>query len=161
SRQRWRWKKVACSPSPDQPRPRYVAASAAKCLGHCADLSTRRTFRHDQGMGSAWPPLIKPMLATPGDLPTEPGWAHEAKYDGVRAVSYVNSSGELRILSRSMRDVTSSYPEIAILPSMFPGHSVVVDGELVTLDTRGAPSFNLLQSRIAVTAPGKALLASA
>src|SRR5262249_4324447 len=66
-----------------------------------------------------------------------------------------------RILSRSMRDVTSSYPEIAILPSMFPGHSVVVDGELVTLDTRGAPSFNLLQSRIAVTAPGKALLASA
>jgi bifunctional non-homologous end joining protein LigD len=101
------------------------------------------------------------MLATSGDLPAEPGWAHEGKYDGVRAVSYTNTSGGLRILSRSGRDITRSYPEIGILPSLFPGHCVVLDGELVTLDAGGTPSFNLLQSRIVVMAPGKALLASA
>jgi bifunctional non-homologous end joining protein LigD len=101
------------------------------------------------------------MLAVLGDLPTGRGWVHEAKYDGVRALTYINEAGDIRILSRNDRDVTRSYPEIGVLPSLLSGRAVVLDGELVTLDDRGAPSFNLLQSRMGVTAPSKALLSSA
>lgn len=39
-----------------------------------------------------WPALIRPMLATPGVLPPpeqDELWAYEVKWDGVRAVAYV------------------------------------------------------------------------
>jgi bifunctional non-homologous end joining protein LigD len=38
---------------------------------------------------------ISPMLATPGPLPVGPGWAYEFKWDGVRAISYVERLEEL------------------------------------------------------------------
>jgi bifunctional non-homologous end joining protein LigD len=53
------------------------------------------------------PPLIRPMLATLGDLPEPPGWGYEFKWDGVRAIIYVES-GRVRLLSRNDRDVSAS-----------------------------------------------------
>ncbi|WP_329110161.1 non-homologous end-joining DNA ligase [Micromonospora sp. NBC_01699] len=107
------------------------------------------------------PALIRPMLATAGDLPAETGWAYEFKWDGVRAVAYAERGGRLRLLSRNDRDITSAYPEIAILPSLLGGRTGVLDGELVTLDRRGAPSFSALQRRMHVQAPSASLIASA
>ena len=63
-----------------------------------------------------WEPLperIAPMLATPSKkLPAdESGWTYEMKWDGVRAIGYVDG-GRLTLLSRNDHDVTSTYPEL-------------------------------------------------
>lgn len=102
--------------------------------------------------------LVRPMLATAGPVPATSGWAFEIKFDGVRAVAYIDAGG-LRLFSRNDRDVTSSYPEIAAtdLSSTGIAAGVVLDGELVPLDDRGRPDFGRLQHRMHVTAPTPAL----
>jgi ATP-dependent DNA ligase len=54
-------------------------------------------------------PLVAPMLAAAGSLPHEGGWAFEYKFDGVRALTYLDG-GRVRMLSRNGNDVTGSYP---------------------------------------------------
>jgi bifunctional non-homologous end joining protein LigD len=98
------------------------------------------------------------MLATLGDLPDPPGWAYEFKWDGVRAVVYLDR-GQVRIVSRNDRDVTGGYPELTTLGERVPKHRLILDGEIVALDAHGRPSFSLLQQRMHVRAPSPALLA--
>jgi bifunctional non-homologous end joining protein LigD len=104
-----------------------------------------------------WPlPLIRPMLATLGQLPEPPGWAYEFKWDGVRTIAYVNA-GQLHLASRNDRDVTAAYPELAALGRRFPRRRAVLDGEIVALDPSGRPSFSLLQQRMHVRTPSAGL----
>ncbi|WP_239133582.1 non-homologous end-joining DNA ligase [Rugosimonospora africana] len=98
------------------------------------------------------------MLATLGEVPDPPGWGYEFKWDGVRAVVYLDA-GKLRVASRNDRDVTPSYPELRTLLGRFPKRRVVFDGEILALDDRGVPSFSLLQQRMHVQAPSAGLLA--
>jgi len=100
------------------------------------------------------------MLATAGPLPTGSGWAHEAKFDGMRAVIYA-AGDRWRLLTRSGRDATEAVPELAVMPSLVRGRPVVLDGELVALDPAGVPRFARLQRRIPVRRPTPALLAAA
>jgi len=105
--------------------------------------------------------LIKPMLASPGDLPgadVEDAWAFEMKWDGVRAVVYVDGE-TVRVLTRTDREVAATYPELQGLPAVVAGHRVVLDGEIVALDAAGRPSFGELQVRMHVQHPSAALLA--
>ena len=86
------------------------------------------------------PRLIRPMMATlirelPGDQERY-GW--ELKWDGVRAVAYVRGAS-LRLLSRSDKEMSASYPELHVLGS-FVAEPVVLDGEIVTLRD-GRPDF--------------------
>jgi bifunctional non-homologous end joining protein LigD len=53
--------------------------------------------------------LLRPMLATLGELPSGGGWSYEFKWDGVRAIVYVERD-DVHILSRNDRDVADSYP---------------------------------------------------
>ncbi|WP_246274129.1 non-homologous end-joining DNA ligase [Phytohabitans houttuyneae] len=107
------------------------------------------------GVGSL--PLLRPMLATLGELPAGGGWSYEFKWDGVRAIVYVEG-GQVRVLSRNDRDVAASYPELGVLPERLPAGPVVLDGEIVALDESGAPSFARLQQRMHVREPAPALL---
>ncbi|GGQ58949.1 non-homologous end-joining DNA ligase [Couchioplanes azureus] len=101
-------------------------------------------------------PLIAPMLAAAGALPAGPGWAVEMKYDGVRAVGYVQH-GQVRLLSRNGNDVTHSYPELAELGRLLGRRAAVLDGEVVALEAGDRPSFARLQQRIHQSAPPAAL----
>ncbi|SFG59235.1 bifunctional non-homologous end joining protein LigD [Actinopolymorpha cephalotaxi] len=90
------------------------------------------------------------MLATPGAMPPaadQHRWAFEMKWDGVRAVAYV-ADGQVVLLGRSGRDFTGTYPEVGALADLLPGRRCVLDGEVVALDERGRPSFELLQARM-------------
>jgi len=87
------------------------------------------------------------MLAVAGELPVGPGWGLEFKWDGVRAVCYVED-GTVRVLSRNDVDVTARYPELAELGRLLPGRRVVLDGEIVALDDAARPSFARLQERM-------------
>lgn len=84
------------------------------------------------------------MLATPGDLPTGPGWVFEVKWDGMRVLADV-SEGRLRLATRTGRDVTANFPELAGLAQLAP--DVLLDGEVVLLDG-GVPSFAALAHRM-------------
>jgi bifunctional non-homologous end joining protein LigD len=84
------------------------------------------------------------MLATPGDLPDGPDWLYEVKWDGMRLLADV-VDGVLTLRSRSGRDVTPNFPELAGLVDLAP--DVLLDGEVVLLE-RGVPSFRALGDRM-------------
>lgn len=104
------------------------------------------------------PTLVEPMLAVSGELPPEAQerqWGFELKWDGVRAITYVDQvAGEVRATSRLGNDVTRRYPELQSLGSILGDHRVVLDGEVVAFDADGRPSFELLQRRMHVARPG-------
>ncbi len=107
------------------------------------------------------PELIRPMLATAGRLPPlaeEERWAFEMKWDGVRAVVYVEGGRVVRLLSRNDRDVASSYPELRGLGEALGSTAAVLDGEIVAFDDRGRPSFGTLQQRMHVGIPSRSLV---
>jgi len=82
------------------------------------------------------PPLL-PQLARPrATLPEGDGWAYEPKWDGFRAVAFVDGD-EVTLQSRNGKPLTRYFPEIG-----FPPGRYVLDGELV------AASFDTLGQRI-------------
>lgn len=83
------------------------------------------------------------MLATPGTLPIGPEWCYEVKWDGMRLLADV-SSDRLRLSSRTGRDMTAHFPELAELATV--AADALLDGEVVLLDD-GAPSFTALADR--------------
>ncbi len=86
------------------------------------------------------------MLATPGALPTGPEWLYEVKLDGWRLLAEV-TEGRLSLTTRTGRDVTAHFPELAGLAELVA--DVVLDGEVVML-AGGRPSFVALADRIHV-----------
>ncbi len=90
------------------------------------------------------------MLARLGDLPKgkdDEKFAYEIKWDGIRAI-YFSQPGEHRIESRNLKDITSRWPELRALGRELGARDGVFDGEIVTLNDEGKPSFQLLQSRM-------------
>ena len=114
----------------------------------------------ESGPSAGFPPRVAPMLAVPASELPEPesAWAAEFKWDGVRAVAYL-SAGRLRLLSRSGRDMTRAYPELADLAHQAGAREMVLDGEIAAF-TAGRPSFAALQRRMHVAAPSPRLLAA-
>jgi bifunctional non-homologous end joining protein LigD len=97
------------------------------------------------------PERIEPMLAKPGPLPPDDGrWAYEVKWDGVRAIGYVEG-GRLRLASRNGRDITPRYPELRELGRALGSREAVFDGEVVAFGDDGRPSFQRLQGRMHLT----------
>ena len=66
---------------------------------------------------SEWSPLpasLAPMLAAAGSPPVGrlAEWAVEMKWDGVRALAFI-SDGQIRLVSRTGKDISRTYPEVA------------------------------------------------
>ncbi|MGC0406816.1 bifunctional non-homologous end joining protein LigD [Streptomyces sp. SAI-195] len=105
-------------------------------------------------------PLIRPMLATPGALPSagqDARWAYETKQDGQRVVVYLPGDGSVLLRARSGQDITAAYPELAPLATALGATGAVLDGEVLVLDEGGRADFQLLQSRMGLAhAPGRA-----
>ena len=96
------------------------------------------------------PADIVPMAATLSRLPArDEGWGYEIKWDGVRAIGYAEP-GRLRLVSRTLRDVTAQYPEIGPMTRDIGARHLVLDGEIVAFDDAGRPSFQRLQPRMHV-----------
>lgn len=95
-----------------------------------------------------WP--LPPMKAVPGELPDdESGWAFEVKWDGMRALAFVEGA-TLRLQSANLVDITHRFPEIEPLAAALDGHRLVLDGEVVAFGPTGQPSFGALQHRMHV-----------
>ncbi|KRE31561.1 ATP-dependent DNA ligase [Agromyces sp. Soil535] len=107
--------------------------------------------RPAEGEHGVEPILVRPMLATSGTLGMLAGgeWALEWKWDGIRVLARADGGG-IRLMTRRGNDVTATYPELAGLPRVLRGDALV-DGEIVALDERGRPSFEVLQQRMNLT----------
>ncbi|MEU7900041.1 non-homologous end-joining DNA ligase [Nonomuraea sp. NPDC049152] len=99
-------------------------------------------------------PPYEPMLARPGSLPVTGEWAYEMKWDGVRALAYVEDRA-VRLMSRNGKDITVAYTELRMLGGAVGGHDLVLDGEIVAFDAAGRPSFGALQPRMHQRNPTK------
>ncbi|MGQ0480717.1 MAG: non-homologous end-joining DNA ligase [Pseudonocardia sp.] len=83
------------------------------------------------------------MLATAGPLPVGERWCYEVKWDGMRLGADV-TDGRVRLSSRTGRDMTRHFPELAGLGGV--AADVELDGEVVLL-ADGSPSFAALSER--------------
>src|SRR5829696_299490 len=88
------------------------------------------------------PPLL-PQLARPAKkLPTGDGWAYEPKWDGFRAIAFVDGA-DVYLQSRSGKPLRRYFPELS-----FPSGRYVLDGEIVLFDEHGRQDFDALGQRI-------------
>ncbi len=88
-------------------------------------------------------PPVKPQLAlSRKELPEGDDWVYEPKYDGFRALAFVDSD-DLYLQSRGGRPLRRYFPELE-----FPEGRYVLDGELVILDSEGREEFDALQNRL-------------
>jgi ATP-dependent DNA ligase len=102
-------------------------------------------------------PPLEPQLARPRkELPRGPDWAYEPKYDGFRAIVFVDGN-ETWIQSRSGRPLSRYFPELR-----FPPGRYVIDGEIV-IDSSddGVQDFDALQNRLHPAASRVTMLAAA
>jgi bifunctional non-homologous end joining protein LigD len=96
---------------------------------------------------------LRPMLAASGaGAFSRPGWIFELKYDGVRVLAQ-RCGPEVRLRSRSGRDVSATYAEIARALARWPIDDFTLDGEIAALDESGRSSFERLQRRFASREP--------
>ena len=95
---------------------------------------------------------VQPMLATlSGRRSFDHRWIFERKLDGVRVLALRDADG-VRLLSRTGRTISATYPEvIAALEAQDCG-DFTVDGEIVALRD-GRTDFSLLQQRMGLTDP--------
>ncbi len=105
------------------------------------------------GLKAAMPTTITPMLASLADTaPTGPDWVYEIKWDGVRALAFIEN-GEVRWFGRKGTPIDRQYPELSVLPHSVKASSAILDGEIAAVDENGRPSFERLQPRIMATDP--------
>ena len=70
-------------------------------------------------------------------------WYFEIKWDGVRAIAYVDD--DLSIRSRNDRELSGQFPELAELLNLAP--HTVLDGEIVVM-SGGRPDIQALLPRL-------------
>src|SRR5687768_10696540 len=90
--------------------------------------------------------VFPPMLATLADAPPRDRttWSYELKYDGFRALTAI-VGGQVAMWSRNELDLAPRFPLIAAAMQKIKAREVVLDGEIVALDEKGAARFQLLQ----------------
>src|SRR5919112_1731620 len=74
------------------------------------------------------PPLPPQLAKSAKALPTGPGWVYEPKWDGFRAIAFVDGDA-VHLQSRNGRPLTRYFPELR-----FPAGRYVLDGEIVRVD---------------------------
>ncbi|HTU70832.1 MAG TPA: ATP-dependent DNA ligase [Candidatus Baltobacteraceae bacterium] len=84
-------------------------------------------------------------------------WHAEDKYDGIRAQAHVEGA-RVTLFSRTLNDVTHSYPEIA-QALHGQSHRMMLDGEIIAMREGQVLPFRMLQARLQRKEIDAALLA--
>jgi DNA ligase D-like protein (predicted ligase) len=89
--------------------------------------------------------FIEPMeCLSVSKLPQGHEWLWEIKLDGYRALGVKSGTG-VTLFSRRRKSLNRQFPYIVDALAGLP-EGTVLDGELVAIDDRGRPEFNLLQN---------------
>jgi bifunctional non-homologous end joining protein LigD len=93
------------------------------------------------------PEFVFPMKATlVSQLPAGDEWLYEIKWDGYRALA-AKHGHSVRLLSLKNKNLSSDFPAIVEAVRDLTADVVLLDGEIVAIDKRGRPSFQMLQNR--------------
>jgi ATP-dependent DNA ligase len=88
-------------------------------------------------------PPIEPALARgKPELPVGERWRYEPKYDGFRALAFVDGD-DIYLQSRGLKPLRRYFPEL-----IFPAGHYVLDGEIVIDLAAGGEDFNALSNRL-------------
>jgi ATP-dependent DNA ligase len=80
------------------------------------------------------------------DIPTEPGWRFEPKWDGFRCLAF-RAGGEVELKAKSGKPLGRYFPDVVAMLKALPVTRFVIDGEL-TIAVGGELSFDALQLRL-------------
>jgi len=86
-----------------------------------------------------FPPMEAELVR---ELPTGDGWVYEPKWDGFRALAFVDGD-KVHLQSRNGKPLTRYFPELK-----FPAGRYILDGEIVRFDDQGRQDFDALGQRI-------------
>ncbi|KXP08599.1 DNA ligase [Tsukamurella pulmonis] len=107
---------------------------------------------------------VSPMLASPAEdvasalADLGPDVSVEYKLDGAR-IQVHRLGEEVRVYTRTLRDITDAVPEIVALARELPCRSVVLDGESLALTDAGRPRpFQETMSRFGSSESGETVL---
>ncbi|MGH8207370.1 MAG: DNA ligase D, partial [Steroidobacteraceae bacterium] len=126
-----------------EPRPFMLAAGArvrANAVWQSKDAAPMPQF--------IAPQLCRLVKRPPGS----DDWVHEVKFDGYRLQLRVDS-GAAVLRTRTGLDWSARFPEIREQAAHLP--DCIVDGEIVSLDAHGAPSFAGLQAALTAHQTGE------
>jgi ATP-dependent DNA ligase len=88
------------------------------------------------------PPVLPQLARSAKKLPAGEGWSYEPKWDGFRAIAFVDGD-DVYLQSRNGKPLTRYFPELT-----FPAGRYVLDGEIVLFDDEGRQDFDALGQRI-------------
>jgi bifunctional non-homologous end joining protein LigD len=101
-----------------------------------------------QGKRGKRPVFVEPQLATLVDaVPEGEGWLFEVKYDGYRT-ELAASGDDVRAYTRTGLDWTEKFPNIIAAVKSLDLDRVLIDGEIVVLDSEGRSNFGALQNSL-------------
>jgi ATP-dependent DNA ligase len=80
-------------------------------------------------------------------LPRGLEWVYEPKLDGFRGLLWRSDTGAVRLLSRNLKDLSVSFPELVLAAETLP-LDTAIDGEIVVADVHGNSDFGALQERV-------------
>src|ERR1700704_5013756 len=80
------------------------------------------------------------------ELPDDPGWQFEPKWDGFRCLAY-RAGTEIDLRAKSGKPLARYFPEVAAMLKRLPQKEFVVDGELAVPVGDTLP-FDALQLRV-------------
>ncbi|MEP7105408.1 MAG: non-homologous end-joining DNA ligase [Chloroflexota bacterium] len=108
------------------------------------DAAGQLSFEHE-----AFPSAVRPMQAVSAEAPfSADDYIFEVKWDGLRALAFVEPDGSVHLHDRGLHDITNSVPEMQALAAQVPP-GTVLDGELVATDPDGRPDYQALRERLA------------
>src|SRR5713101_486729 len=91
------------------------------------------------------PGFIEPAHATlRSKVPTGARFVHELKIDGYRVQAHL-LDGRVTLYTRTGLDWTTRFPTIAADVARLPAGKLIIDGEVISADATGRPSFGALQ----------------
>jgi len=110
------------------------------------DKAHQKPANASRGESKPLPEFIEPQLCRiASHPPTGNGWVHEVKFDGYRLQLSIHI-GRVSLRTRKGLDWTRKFPTIAQAAAGLP--DAIVDGEVVAIDSRGAPDFAALQAAL-------------
>ncbi len=139
----WQSKKASVAISKERKSlPKNPIIKTAK---KAAGLSSEIKNLLKKGTKKPQPKQISPMLATLTDKPFDaPGWVYEIKWDGYRAVAYLNKKST-ELLSRNQKSFNEKfYPVYDAMAKL--QLNAVLDGEVIVADNKGMANFGNLQN---------------
>jgi ATP-dependent DNA ligase len=103
----------------------------------------RKSALTDLGIPLTLAPMEALLVA---ELPKEPGWQFEPKWDGFRCLAF-RAKGEVEIKAKSGKSLSRFFPEVLGNLRAPSTQQFVLDGELV-VPVGGNLSFDALQMRL-------------